>query len=51
VLFGPKLTAAALALPVLALAMTALSVTLMFSSYLLGAGYRKVVWELAVCTP
>ncbi|MBL7489522.1 lipopolysaccharide biosynthesis protein [Frankia sp. AgB1.9] len=51
VLFGPKLTAAAPALPVLALAMTALSVTLMFASYLLGAGYRKVVWVLAVCTP
>ncbi|MCK9897331.1 oligosaccharide flippase family protein [Frankia sp. AgB32] len=51
VLFGPKLATDAAALPVLALATTALSVTLLFASYLLGAGTRRIVWVLAVCTP
>ncbi len=50
-LFGPKLATDAAALPVLALATTALSVTLLFASYLLGAGTRRIVWVLAVCTP
>ncbi|MBX6389656.1 MAG: oligosaccharide flippase family protein [Frankia sp.] len=48
--FGPDLTAAHRSLWVLALAMTYLAVTLMFATYLLGAGYRKIVWALAGCT-
>ena len=50
IVFGPTLTGAASALWVLALAMTYLSVTLMFTTYLLGAGQRRVVVVLAVCT-
>jgi len=49
--FGPNLTGAAPALWVLAIAMTYLAATLMFATYLLGAGYRKIVWALAACTP
>jgi O-antigen/teichoic acid export membrane protein len=48
--FGPKLAVAAPALWVLALAMTYLAVSLMFATYLLGAGYRKIVWALSACT-
>jgi O-antigen/teichoic acid export membrane protein len=47
--FGPSLTAAAPALWVLALAMTCLAVSLMFATYLLGAGVRKVVVALGAC--
>ncbi|ADP83108.1 lipopolysaccharide biosynthesis protein [Pseudofrankia inefficax] len=49
--FGPKLAGAAPDLWVLALAMTYLAASLMFATYLLGAGYRKIVWALACCTP
>jgi O-antigen/teichoic acid export membrane protein len=49
--FGPDLAVAASSLWVLALAMTCLAVTLMFATYLLGAGYRKIVWALTACTP
>jgi len=49
--FGPELATAAPALWVLAFAMTCLSVTLLFATYLLGAGYRKIIWVLAGCTP
>ncbi|WP_423748150.1 lipopolysaccharide biosynthesis protein, partial [Frankia canadensis] len=48
--FGPHLTGAAPALWVLALSMTLLAVTLMFTTYLLGAGVRRVVGVLAVAT-
>ncbi|WP_261562447.1 polysaccharide biosynthesis protein [Frankia tisae] len=48
--FGPHLTGAASALWVLALSMTLLAVTLMFTTYLLGAGVRRVVGVLAVAT-
>ncbi|ABD10547.1 hypothetical protein ThrDRAFT_02276 [Frankia casuarinae] len=48
--FGAHLTAAASALSVLALSMTLLAVTLMFTTYLLGAGVRRVVGVLAVAT-
>ncbi len=48
--FGPHLTAAAPALWVLALSMTLLAVTLMFTTYLLGAGVRRVVWVLTVAS-
>ncbi|WP_162233198.1 hypothetical protein [Protofrankia coriariae] len=48
--FGPKLTAGAPALWVLALAMTCLAVTLLFTNYLLGAGRRGVVGVLAAGT-
>ncbi|WP_235498250.1 MULTISPECIES: lipopolysaccharide biosynthesis protein [unclassified Frankia] len=51
VLFGPDLAVAAPSLWVLAVATTFLSVTLLFATYLLGAGNRKIVWVLAVCTP
>ncbi|OHV34354.1 hypothetical protein BCD49_23675 [Pseudofrankia sp. EUN1h] len=49
--FGPRLTAAADGLWVLALAMTCLSVTLLFASFLLGARSRQIVWVLAGCAP
>ncbi|WP_462188515.1 lipopolysaccharide biosynthesis protein [Frankia sp. CcWB2] len=48
--FGAHLTDAASALSVLALSMTLLAVTLMFTTYLLGAGVRRVVGVLAVAT-
>ncbi|WP_250285748.1 lipopolysaccharide biosynthesis protein, partial [Frankia sp. CiP1_Cm_nod2] len=48
--FGPELTAGAPALWVLALAMTCLAVTLLFTNYLLGAGRRGVVGVLAAGT-
>ncbi len=48
--FGPHLTGAAPALWVLALSMTLLAITLMFTTYLLGAGVRRVVGVLAVAT-
>ncbi|MCM3885120.1 polysaccharide biosynthesis protein [Frankia sp. R82] len=48
--FGAHLTGAAGALWVLALSMTLLAVTLMFTTYLLGAGVRRVVGVLAVAT-
>ncbi|CAO5170057.1 Membrane protein involved in the export of O-antigen and teichoic acid [Frankia sp. AiPs1] len=48
--FGPHLTGASDALWVLALSMTLLAVTLMFTTYLLGAGVRRVVGVLAVAT-
>ncbi|MCK9894999.1 polysaccharide biosynthesis protein [Frankia sp. AgB32] len=48
--FGPHLTEAAPALWVLALSMTLLAVTLMFTTYLLGAGVRRVVWVLTVAS-
>ncbi|MDT3440491.1 MULTISPECIES: oligosaccharide flippase family protein [unclassified Pseudofrankia] len=49
--FGPDLAVAAPSLWVLAIAMTCLAATLMFATYLLGAGYRKIVWALTCCTP
>ncbi|WP_131785372.1 lipopolysaccharide biosynthesis protein [Protofrankia symbiont of Coriaria ruscifolia] len=48
--FGPGLTGGASALWVLALAMTCLAVTLLFTNYLLGAGCRGVVGVLAAGT-
>jgi O-antigen/teichoic acid export membrane protein len=48
--FGAHLTAGAPALWVLSLAMTCLSVTLMFMTYLLGAGENRVVWVLGAGT-
>ncbi len=48
--FGPRLTAGASALWVLALAMTCLAVTLLFTNYLLGAGRRGVVGVLVAGT-
>ncbi|WP_239310095.1 MULTISPECIES: lipopolysaccharide biosynthesis protein [unclassified Frankia] len=50
VVFGPHLIAGAPALWVLALAMTCLAVTLLFTNYLLGAGQQKVVGVLAAGT-
>jgi O-antigen/teichoic acid export membrane protein len=48
--FGAHLTAGAPALWVLSLAMTCLAVTLMFMTYLLGAGENRVVWVLGAGT-
>jgi O-antigen/teichoic acid export membrane protein len=48
--FGPELTADAPALWVLALAMTYLAISLMFTTYLLGANHRRIVPALAGCT-
>ncbi|WP_131746100.1 polysaccharide biosynthesis protein [Frankia sp. Cppng1_Ct_nod] len=48
--FGPRLAAGASALPVLALAMTCLAVTLLFTNYLLGVGRRGVVGVLMAGT-
>ncbi|OHV37218.1 polysaccharide biosynthesis protein [Parafrankia soli] len=47
--FGPDLAGAASSLSVLALGMTCLAVTLMFTTYLLGAAQRQVVAVLTVC--
>ncbi|MCK9929524.1 polysaccharide biosynthesis protein [Frankia sp. Mgl5] len=47
--FGPDLAGAASSLSVLALGMTCLAVTLMFTTYLLGAAQRRVVAVLTVC--
>ncbi|ABW14657.1 polysaccharide biosynthesis protein [Parafrankia sp. EAN1pec] len=47
--FGPDLAGAASSLSVLALGMTCLAVTLMFTTYLLGAAQRQVVAALTVC--
>ncbi|WP_322778958.1 polysaccharide biosynthesis protein [Frankia sp. Cas4] len=48
--FGPHLAAGASTLWILALAMTCLAVTLLFTNYLLGAGRREVVGVLAAGT-
>ncbi len=50
VVFGPHLAAGASTLWILALAMTCLAVTLLFTNYLLGAGRRDVVGVLAAGT-
>jgi O-antigen/teichoic acid export membrane protein len=48
--FGAQLAGGAPALWVLALAMTYLAVSLMFATYLLGAGDRTIAWALGLCT-
>jgi len=48
--FGPRLTGASGELWVLALAMTCLAITLLFTNYLLGAGVRRIVAVLIVGT-
>ncbi|MDT3441113.1 MULTISPECIES: lipopolysaccharide biosynthesis protein [unclassified Pseudofrankia] len=48
--FGSDLTAAAGSLWVLALAMTAMAVTMMFATYLLGANQRVIVVVLFACS-
>ncbi|WP_018502840.1 lipopolysaccharide biosynthesis protein [Parafrankia discariae] len=47
--FGPDLAGAASSLSVLALGMTCLAVTMMFTTYLLGAAQRRVVAVLTAC--
>jgi hypothetical protein len=48
--FGPTLTGGAPELWVLALAMTFLAATLLFTNYLLGVGVRRVVYVLVAGT-
>jgi len=48
VVFGPKLVGAAPAFAPLALAMTALAISFLLTTYLLGIGHRAVVWVLVV---